>query len=109
MPLNSLEGNGTSKAAKKQSPAPRNRCEINIPEVCLYKLTHNEQQTVTLMHKYVISEVQGVRFIESQNNKIVMFNLVPRKCPGSNKKYSVKPLWLSPRGGLDFVRNSGCP
>ena len=30
------------------------------------------------LHNYVIREVPGVRFIESQSNKIVI--LVPRKC-----------------------------
>ena len=38
-------------------------------------LTNDEHQTAI----HVIGDVHGVRFIKSQNSKIVMF--VPRKCP----------------------------
>ena len=43
-------------------------------------LANNKQQTAILRNNVlsVLSEVHGVRFIESQSNKIVI--LVPRKC-----------------------------
>ena len=80
MPL-TLHTERTLKWARKDCCADekRNNVKINIPEaIWTVFLTNDEKQTV-ILHNYVIWEVRGVRFIESQNNKIVI--LVPRKCP----------------------------
>ena len=92
----------------------RNRCE-NKHSGNLLKciLANNEQQTV-MLHNYVIWKVQRVRFIKSQNNKIVTLyhqsvriSVLARVRDSGSHNSSQTPIAFA--GDLDSVRNSERP